>query len=138
MSAIAGPRPVARAEQVQPGDAPAAVGVGVGLLLDGEPAGTQPIGLEPEPPAQVQAASDLADGSLEELEVLGAAEPCRERAGRRLGASPLPEPARQQRPEPDISRERMPDPGEVLNRKAVKERSGDGELRNGSRRAAVR
>ena len=35
--------PVARAEQVEPGDAAALVGVGVGLLLDGEPAAAEPL-----------------------------------------------------------------------------------------------
>ena len=37
----------------------------------------------------------LADGGLEEFEVLGIAEPCRERGGGRLGPGPLAEAAGQ-------------------------------------------
>ena len=53
--------PVARAEQVEPGDAAAVVGVGVGLLLDGEPAAAEPLRPEPQPPVQLQAASDVEE-----------------------------------------------------------------------------
>jgi hypothetical protein len=40
---MAGLGPVARAEQVKPGEAAILAGVGVGLLLDNEPAGAEPL-----------------------------------------------------------------------------------------------
>ena len=123
------PRPVAGAEQVEPGDAAAVVGVGVGLLLDGEPAGAEPLRLQPQPPVQVQAAPDLADRGLDELEILGVAEPARELVGDRLGAGPLPQAPGQQRAQPDVGGERATEPGEVLSGQALEERPGQGELR---------
>jgi len=135
VAAIAGLGPVTRAEHVEPGDAPAVAGVGVGLLFDGEPAGAEPLRPQPQPPAQVQAATDLAHGGLDELEGPGVAEPPRERLGNRLGAGPLPEAPGQQRAEPDIGGERITEPGEILSGEARKERPG--ELRHRCSRAAV-
>src|SRR5580700_1209574 len=106
--------PVARAEQVKPGDPAAVVGVGVGLLLDGEPAGAEPLGPEPEPLVQMQAAADLADSGLDELE--------------RLGTVPLPQARRQQGAQAGISGERAAEPGEVLSGEALEERPGEGRL----------
>ena len=125
MSAIVGLRPVARAEEVQPGDAPAVGGVGVGLLLDGEPAGAEPLCPQPEPPVQVQAATDLADGGLDELEVLGVAEPASELVGDHLGAGPLPQASGQQGTEPGVGAQRVIEPGEVLSGQALQERTRD-------------
>jgi hypothetical protein len=82
---------VSRAQQIEPGDAPAVSRVGVGLLFDSEPAGAEPLCPEPKPPAHRQLAANLADGSLDEFKVLGVAEPVRELACDHLGASPLPE-----------------------------------------------
>jgi len=121
---------VARAEQVQPGDATAVAGAGVGLLLDGEPAGAEPLRPEPEPPAQAQAAANLASGGLDQLEVLGVAEPARELGGDRLGAVPLPEAPGQQRAEPGVGGERLTEPGEILGGEPLKERPGEGGLRH--------
>src|SRR5579863_2985660 len=96
MSVMVALGPVPRAEQIEPADAAALVGVGVGLLLDGEPARTEPFRLEPEPPAQVQAATDLADGGLDELESFGVAKPARKPVCDRIATGPLPETRRQQ------------------------------------------
>src|SRR5689334_15884495 len=96
MSVMVALGPVARTEQVEPGDAAVLVGVGVGLLLDGEPAAAEPLCPEPQPPVQVQAAPDVACGRLDELEILGIAEPAREPVCDRLGTGPLPEARRQQ------------------------------------------
>jgi hypothetical protein len=106
---------VTGAEQVEPGDAITVAGVGVELLLNGEPAGTQPFRPEPEPPVQVQAAPDLADGGIDDLEVPGVAEPACELGGDRLGTGPLPEARGQQRAEPDVGGDRVTEPGEVLS-----------------------
>src|SRR5579859_984934 len=130
--------PVARAEQVEPGDTPVLAGVGVGLLLNGEPARAEPLRPEPEPPAQVQAATDLADGGLDDLEVPGVAEPLREPACDFFGTGPLPEAPGQQRPEPDVGGDRVAEPGEVLSGQALEEQPGECELRHRSSRAAVR
>ena len=83
--------PVAGAEQIEPDDAPAVGGVGVDLLFDGEPAAAEPFRPQPEPPVQVQTAANLADGGLDELEILGVAEPAREPASDRLGPGPFPQ-----------------------------------------------
>jgi len=112
---------VPRAEQVEPGDAPAVVGVGVGLLLDGEPAAAEPLRPEPQPPAQVQAGTDLADGDLDELEVLGVAEPALEPVCDRVGAGPLPQASGQQGTEPGVRGERVAEPGELLSGEPLKE-----------------
>ena len=114
MSAIVGLGTVARADQVEPGEPAVLAGIGVGLLFDGEPAGAEPLGPQPQPPAQLQAAADLAEGGLDELEVLGVAEPARELAGDRFAAGPLPQARRQQRAEPGVGGERAAELGEVL------------------------
>src|SRR5580700_9175945 len=106
VSVMAALGPVAGAEQVEPGDAPAVVGVGVDLLFDGEPAGAEPFRPQPEPPVQVQAAANLADGGLDELEVVGVAEPARELASDHLGPGPFPQAPGQQGAEPGASGER--------------------------------
>src|SRR5580704_3852417 len=108
-------RQVPSAEQVEPGDAAAVGGVGVGLLLDDEPAGAEPLRPEPEPPVQVQATTDLADGGLDELEILGVAEPALEPVCDRAGAGPLPQARRQQGAQAGISGERAAELGEVLS-----------------------
>jgi hypothetical protein len=121
--------PVARAKQIEPGDVAALVGVGVGLLLDGEPARTEAFRLEPEPPVQVQAATDLADGGFDELESLGVAEPAREPVRDRLGTGPFPQSRRQQRAHTGITGKRVAELSKVLSGEALDERPGDGRLR---------
>jgi len=56
----------------------------------------------------VQAVTDLADTGIDELEVLGVAEPARELGGDRFGACPLSGPPGEQRAEPDVGGERVP------------------------------
>ena len=63
---------------------------------------------------QVQAATDLADGGLEELEILGVAEPALEPVCDRVGAGPLPQARRQQGAQAGVSGERAAELGEVL------------------------
>ena len=121
MSAIVGLGTVAGADQVEPGKPAVLAGIGVGLLFDGEPAGAEPLGPQPQPPAQLQAAADIAEGGLDELEVLGVAEPARELAGDRLAAGPLPQALRQQGAEPGVGGERAAELGEVLISQALKE-----------------
>src|SRR5215467_14170311 len=121
---MAGLGPVARAEQVEPGEAAILAGVGVGLLLDDEPAGAEPLRPQPELPVQVQAIADRAGGGLDKLEVLGAAEPAGEPACDRVGTCPLPRASGEQGAHPGIGRERAAEPGEVLSGEAVKERTG--------------
>ena len=79
---------------------------------------------------QAQAATDLADGGLEELEVLGVAEPAREHTGDRLGTDPLPQARRQQGAQVGTSGERAAELREVLSGEAFQERPGEGEARN--------
>ena len=110
--------------QVEPGDPAVLAGISVGLLFDGEPAGAEPLGPQPQPPAQLQAAADIAEGGLDELEVLGVAEPARELAGDRFAAGPFPQAPRHQGAEPGVSGERAAKRGEVLISQALKERRG--------------
>lgn len=56
-------------------DATGLVGVGECLLLYDEPAVTEAFGTYPEAPMQVQPWSDLADGALDELQLIDIAEP---------------------------------------------------------------
>src|SRR5690349_18244484 len=127
---MAGLGPVARAEQVKPGEAAILAGVGVCLLLDNEPAGAEPLRPQPELPVQVQAIADRAGGCLDELEVLGAAEPAGEPVRDRVGTCPLPRARGEQGAHPGICRERAAEPGEVLSSEAVKERAGAPRLRH--------
>src|SRR5215469_13981027 len=121
---MAGLGTVSGAEQVEPGEAAILAGVGVGLLLDNEPAGAEPLRPQPELPVQVQAIADRAGDGLDELEVLGAAEPAGEPVCDRLGTFPLPRARREQGAHPGIGRERAAEPGEVLSSEAVQERAG--------------
>src|SRR5262249_18217597 len=124
VSVMAGLGPVARAEQVEPGEAAILAGVGVGLLLDDEPAGAEPLRPQPELPVQMQAIADRAGGGLDELKVLGAAEPAGEPFRDRLGTCPLPCARGEQGAHPGIGGERAAKLGEVLSGEAVKERAG--------------
>src|SRR5579863_2679643 len=114
-------RHVAGAQQVQPRDAAALTGIGVDLLLHDEPAGAKSLRPQPQPPLQVQPATDLADDGLDKVEVLCVAEPACEPAGDHLCARPLPQAPGQQRAQPGISSEHVTEPGEVLNRQALQE-----------------
>ena len=116
---------------------PPLVGVGVGLLLDGEPASTEPLRPQPQPPVQVQAAADLADGGLDQLEILGVAEPAREPVCDRLGTGPLHQARGKQSAEPDVGGQRAAEPGEILSGQALQERPGEGELRHRSRAVVI-
>ena len=72
---------------------------------------------------QVQTAANLADGGLDELEVVGVAEPARELASDHLGPGPFPQAPGQQGAEPGASGERAAELGEVLSGQALKERA---------------
>src|ERR1051326_3093264 len=115
---------VARAEQVEPGYAAALVGIGIDLLLDGEPATAEALRPQPQPPVQVHAALDLADGGLGEREILGIPEPACEPARDRLGAVPFSQARRQQGTQARTSGERATESGEVLSGEALDERRG--------------
>ncbi len=86
---------------------------------------------------QVQAAPDLTDGGLDELEILGVAEPPREPVCDHLGTGPLPQARRQQGTQAGASGKRVAEPGEVLSGQALKERPSQGELRNDAGRPVV-
>ena len=87
---------------------------------------------------QVQAATDFADGRLDQLEVIGVAEPARELVGDHLGSDPFPQARGQQVAEAGASGERVAELGEVLSGQALKERAGQGELRHRGGRAVAR
>src|SRR5439155_20434498 len=75
----------AGAQQVERVDGVA--GIGVRLLLDDMPpvADAERRRSHPQPPRQVQAAADPADGGVDDLEVGGVAEPGAEDAAHRVG-----------------------------------------------------
>ena len=86
---------------------------------------------------QVQPAADLADGGLDEVKVLSVAEPAFEPVGDLLSAGPLPQARGQQRAEPGPGGERAAELSEVLGGKALKQRTGPGELRHHAGRAVA-
>ena len=71
---------------------------------------------------QVQAAADLADDGLDEIETLSVAEPPREPVCNHLGTSPLPQARRQQGTQAGASGKHVAEPGEVLSGRALDER----------------
>jgi hypothetical protein len=89
----------AGAQQVERVDGVA--GIGVRLLLDDMPAlaDAERRRSHPQPPRQVQAAPDLADGGVDDLEVGGVAEPGAEDAAHRVGSFPIHRTWRQHGPE---------------------------------------
>lgn len=96
----------ARAQQVERVDGLG--GVGKGVLFDDMPPVADPErrGPHPQPPRKMQSPADLADGGVEDLEVLSVTEPGRERSRDRVGAVPVRGPRREHRPEPDVAAER--------------------------------
>src|SRR5262249_27089020 len=99
--------------------------------------GAEPLRPQPELPVQVQAIADRAGGGLDELEVLGAAEPAIEPVCDRVGTRPLPRSRREQCAHPGIGGKRAAEPGEALTSEAVKERAGAPRLRHRAGRAVA-
>ena len=85
----------------------------------------------------MQAASDVTDSRLDELEVLGVPEPASELAGDHVGAGPLLEASGQQGAEYGVGAQRVIEPVEVLSSEALQERTRDSELGYLVRRAVV-
>ena len=113
----------------QPHDAAVVRGVGVDLLLDEEPAAAEPLGSQPQPPAQVQASADLADGGVDQLEPSASPNQRVERRpdvvdGRSIRRRPAWEQARG-RARPG---ERVASTVEVLAGEPVEERAGGREV----------
>ena len=69
---------VTGAQQGQATDPARGAGVGVHLLLDDEPPAAEPLGTQAQTPAELEASADLADGGVDELVVVGVAEPALE------------------------------------------------------------